>query len=107
MRRLFSAALLVFAVNARTGELPVLRVPAEPHKFIDSVGHRAVLMGHEDGPFEAWIMPVKVLRDFRISVYFDGSLEPVPLADLAERVSVSPGHVPIKHAHAPVTIRST
>jgi glycogen debranching enzyme len=107
MRRLFSAALLVVAVNARAGELPALRVPAEPHKFIDSVGHRALLMGREDGTFEAWIMPVKVLRDFRISVYFDGSLEPVPLADLAERVTVSPGHVTITHAHAAFTIRQT
>jgi hypothetical protein len=105
MRRLFSATFLVLA--ARAGELPALRVPAEPHKFIDSVGHRALLMGHEDGTFEAWIMPVKVLRDFRISVYFDGSLEPVPLADLAERVSVSPGHVTITHAHAAFTIRQT
>src|SRR5438876_7471746 len=107
MRRLFSAALLVFAANTRAGELPVLRVPAEPHKFIDSVGHRAVLMGHEDGTFEVWIMPVKVLRDFRISVYFDGSLEPVTLADLAERVSVSPGYVTITHGHAAFTIRQT
>src|SRR6267142_4466621 len=107
MRRLFSAALLVFAANARAGELPVLRVPAEPHKFIDSVGHRAVLMGHEDGTFEAWIMPVKVLRDFRMSVYFDGSLEPVPLADLAESISVRPGQVTITHAHAAFTIRQT
>src|SRR5258706_3703759 len=103
MRRLFSAALLVFAVNARADELPVLRVPAEPHKFIDSVGRRAVLMGHEDGTFEAWIMPVKVLRDFRISVYFDGSLEPVPLADLAERVAVRPGPGTITPPHPAVS----
>jgi hypothetical protein len=105
MQWLFSATFLVLA--ARAGELPALRVPAEPHKFIDSVGHRALLMGHEDGTFEAWIMPVKVLRDFRISVYFDASLEPVPLADLAERVTVSPGHVTITHAHAAFTIRQT
>ena len=64
-------------------------------------------MGHEDGTFEAWIMPVKVLRDFRMSVYFDGSLEPVPLADLAESISVRPGQVTITHAHAAFSIRQT
>src|SRR5579864_753230 len=107
MLRVFSAVLLLSSASALSGEPLVWRGPAEPHKFIDSVGHRAVLMGREDGTFEAWIMPVKVLRDFRMSVYFDGSLEPVPLADLAERVAASPGHVTITHAHAAFTIRQT
>ena len=95
MMRIFSwAAMATLAIGTGDlagAELPIWRGPAEPHKFIDSVGRRAVLMGHEDGTFEAWIMPVKVLRDFRMSVYFDGSLEPVPLADLAESISVSLG----------------
>ena len=111
MMRIFSwtavAAFVIAAGDLRGAELPVWRGPAEPHKFIDSVGRRAVLMGHEDGTFEAWIMPVKVLRDFRMSVYFDGSLEPVPLGDLAESVSVKPGQVTITHAHAAFTIRQT
>jgi len=101
------AALVIAAGDLADAELPVWRGPAEPHKFIDSVGRHAVLMGHEDGTFEAWIMPVKVLRDFRMSVYFDGSLEPVPLADLAESISVRPGQVTITHAHAAFSIRQT
>ena len=106
MMRIFSwAAMATLAIGTGDlagAELPIWRGPAEPHKFIDSVGRRAVLMGHEDGTFEAWIMPVKVLRDFRMSVYFDGSLEPVPLADLAESISVRPGQVTITHAHCRV-----
>ena len=51
--------------------------------------------------------PIKLARDFRISVFFDGSLEPVDLADLAETVSVSPGRVTITHAHAAFTIHQT
>jgi hypothetical protein len=84
-----------------------IRKAPEPRKFIEAVGWRAALLGHEDGTFEAWMMPVKVLRDFKLSVYFDGSLEPVPLADLAERVTVAPGHVTITHANAAFTIRQT
>ena len=53
------------------------------------------------------MMPVKVLQDFRLSVYFDGSLEPVPLSGLAARVSASPGRVTITHSHAAFTIRQT
>jgi glycogen debranching enzyme len=74
-------------------------------KFAEAVGRRAALLGREDGTFEAWINPVKVLRDFRLSVYFDGALEPVPLADLAERVIAGPGRTTIIHSHAAFTIR--
>ncbi len=86
---------------------PVIAKPAQASKFIESVGRRAALLGFEDGTFEAWTMPVKVLRDFRLSVYFDGALEAVPLAELAERVIVSPGRTTIVHSHAAFTIRQT
>ena len=65
------------------------------------------MLGTEDGTFEAWLNPIKLARDFRISVFFDGSLEPVDLADLAETVTVSPGRVTITHSHAAFTIRQT
>src|ERR1700690_2529540 len=81
--------------------------PAQSSHYAESVGRRAALLGREDGTFEAWVYPVKVLRDFRLSVYFDGSLEPVPLADLAERVDSQPGRVAITYAHAAFTIRQT
>ena len=81
--------------------------PVQPSHYAESVGRRAALLGREDGAFEAWIYPVKVLRDFRLSVYLDGSLDPVPLADLAERITSEPGRVTITHAHAAFTIRHT
>ncbi len=81
--------------------------PVQPSHYAEAVGRRAALLGREDGAFEAWVYPVKILRDFRLSVYFDGSLEPVPLADLAERIAAEPGRVTITHAHAAFTIRQT
>ena len=69
---------------------PVIRKGVEPRKFIESVGRRSFMLGREDGSFEAWINPVKVLRDFRLSVFFDGALEGTPLADFAERVHAAP-----------------
>ena len=108
---LFPLALLLAASLPDRLDLatpqPNIRKPVQPGKFLESVGHRGAILGREDGTFEAWISPVKVLRDFRLSVYFDGSLDPVPLADLAERVAVSPGRVTITHAHAAFTIRQT
>ncbi|MBI3667005.1 MAG: amylo-alpha-1,6-glucosidase, partial [Acidobacteria bacterium] len=79
----------------------------QPSKFVEAVGRRAALLGREDGTFEAWLMPIKALRDFRLAVYFDGSLEPLPLAEMAERVVAGPGRVTITHSHAAFTIRQT
>ena len=81
--------------------------PAQATHFLESVGRRGAMLGTEDGTFEAWLNPVKLARDFRLSVYFDGSLEPVDLAELAESVAVSPGRVTITHSHAAFTIRQT
>jgi|SRR5579871_682099 len=85
----------------------VIQKPAQAHHFVESVGRRGAILGREDGTFEAWLNPIKVLRDFRLSVYFDGALEPVDLAEMAERVAVSPGRVTITHSHAAFRVRQT
>jgi len=89
------------------GPLRATSQAAQPSHYAESVGRRAALLGRQDGTFEAWVYPVKVLRDFRLSVYFDGALEPLPLSDLAERIDFRPGRVTITHAHAGFTIRQT
>lgn len=86
---------------------PAIRKPVQAHHFLESVGRRGAMLGTEDGVFEAWLNPIKVLRDFRLSVYFDGALEPVDLAEMAERLAVSPGRATITHSHAAFTIRQT
>ncbi|MEO8661545.1 MAG: hypothetical protein ABI693_23955 [Bryobacteraceae bacterium] len=86
---------------------PVIRKTVQPLKFAESVGQRAAILGREDGQFEAWVYPLKVLSAFRLSVYFDGSLEPVPLADMAEQIVVGPGRVTITHSHAAFTVKQT
>ncbi|HEV2445316.1 MAG TPA: GH116 family glycosyl hydrolase, partial [Candidatus Sulfopaludibacter sp.] len=86
---------------------PAIRKPAQPTHFLEAVGRRGAILGAEDGTFEAWLNPIKLVRDFRLSVFFDGSLEPVDLADLAETAAVSPGRVTITHSHAAFTIRQT
>ena len=32
--------------------------------YCESVGQAAALLGHEEGVFEAWIFPFKILHDF-------------------------------------------
>ena len=90
-----------------TTGIPAIQKPVQPHHFLETVGRRGAILGTEDGTFEAWLNPIKLARDFRISVFFDGSLEPVELSELAETVSVSPGRVTITDTHAAFTIRQT
>ncbi len=81
--------------------------PAQPAKYIEASGRRAALLGREDGTFEAWVYPIKVLSGFRLSVYVDDSLEPTPLAPLTETTEVHPGHTTLIHVHPAFTIRQT
>lgn len=110
---LLAACSVLYSQPALPGRLeltppdPVLRKPVQPTHFLEAVGRRGAILGKEDGTFEAWLNPIKLARDFQISVFFDGSLQPVDLADLAESVAVSPGRVTITHSHAAFTIRQT
>jgi glycogen debranching enzyme len=106
----FSGALHAVELPARFSLPPpdsVIRKGVEPRKFAESVGRRSAILGREDGTFEVWINPVKVLRDFRMSIFFDGALEGTPLADFAERLHAAPGRTTIIHSHAAFTIRQT
>ncbi|HVO98106.1 MAG TPA: GH116 family glycosyl hydrolase [Bryobacteraceae bacterium] len=86
---------------------PTVRKLVQPSHFLEAVGQRGAILGTEDGTFEAWLNPIKAVRDFRLSVYLDGALEPVDLAEMAETVAVSPGRVTITHAHAAFTVKQT
>lgn len=86
---------------------PVIRKGVQPTKYVEAVGRRSAILGREDGTFEAWLNPIKIVREFRLSVYFDGALEPTPLAELAEAIEVHAGSVTIIHSHAAFTIRQT
>jgi hypothetical protein len=92
--------------NLATAE-PSIRKPVQHTKFAEAVGRKAALLGREDGTFEAWINPVKILRNFQLSVYLEDGMEGVPLAEFAESVTVAPGRTTITHAHGAFTIRQT
>ena len=54
--------------NCKTsgGPLTLVRT-AENWQFLDAVGPHSGLLGREDGSFEAWIYPLKLLRDFHLT----------------------------------------
>jgi hypothetical protein len=86
---------------------PSIRKPVQRMKFAEAVGRRSAMLGREDGTFEAWINPIQVLRDFRLSAYLDDSMAALPLAEVAESIAASPGRTTITYSHAAFTIRQT
>ncbi len=91
-------SLLLRGTPARAGT--AVEKPVQRAKFAEAVKRRAALPGREDGRFEAWVFPVKTLRDFRLPAYTGNALEPTPPAGRAGTIEVHPGHVTITCAHA-------
>ena len=103
----FRYSVLLFLAFCASAAGPVIEKPAQPGKYIAANGRRAALLGFEDGRLEAWVFPVKLVRDFRLSVYVDQALDPLPLSELAETVLVQPHAAAIVHVHPAFTLHQT
>ncbi|HTJ29779.1 MAG TPA: amylo-alpha-1,6-glucosidase [Acidobacteriaceae bacterium] len=42
-----------------------------PWEFADAVGQQSAFLGHESGAFEAWVYPLKILRDLHLQFEID------------------------------------
>jgi glycogen debranching enzyme len=74
-------------------------------EFLPVVGQRAALFGHETGRFEAWVYPLKILRDFHFRFLLaDHS---IPAEALARTVVVRPESATIIYAGDDFSVRET
>ena len=73
--------------------------PARPQRYLEASGRRAAFLGREDGSFEAWVYPLKVLHGFQLSFTTPAYAEPIPGADLASTVDVRPEATIVRYAH--------
>src|ERR1700747_3401002 len=67
---------------------PVTRANAEPQKPFTVAGERGVILGQQDGTFEAWILPVKLLSHFTIEAEMEGYTVPIELNPAAAEIEV-------------------
>ncbi len=79
--------------------------PVRPWEFISSTGTRAALLGDEAGRLEAWVYPLKILRDFHLRFHL-GSLN-FPAESLARTITVRPESTSILYAGDTFTVRET
>ncbi len=73
--------------------------PARPQRYMEASGLRAAFLGREDGSFEAWVYPLKVLHGFQLSFRTPAYADPIPGADLASAVDVRPEATVVRYAH--------
>lgn len=77
--------------------------PARPSEYMESSGRRAAFLGQEDGSFEAWVYPLKILHDFELAFAIAGYSEPIPATHLATEVEIRPEASTVRYAHAAFT----
>ena len=72
---------------------------ARPQRYLEASGRRAAFLGREDGTFEAWVYPLKVLHGFELSFGTPAYANPIPGGELASWVDVRPEATLVRYAH--------
>ena len=92
--------------STRETEAPLELVrAARPWEFVSAVGTRSALLGAEGGQFEAWVYPLKILRDFHLQFKVDG--EVIDGKSLVRSVSVRPEATTITYAWDTFSVQET
>jgi hypothetical protein len=84
-----------------------IRQHVESGKPFTVAGECGAFMGEQNGSFEAWIFPVKLLSHFAISAEVEGYPVPIDLNAGAAEIEVAPDHTTITYAHIAFTVRET
>ncbi len=67
-------------------------------------GECGTFVGQQDGSFEAWIFPVKLLSHFHIDAELADYNVPIDVNEQAAEIEVAPDHTTITYSHAAFTI---
>ena len=75
--------------------------------FYSVTGRRAAAFGYEHRPLEAWVYPLKILDDFKLSFNIEGYPLEFEGADTLARINVRPEATTFTYSHAAFTVRQT
>jgi hypothetical protein len=84
---------------------PQIVSPAVPGRPWTVAGEHGALFGRQNGKFEVWQWPVKILSDFRIRAELADYPVPIDVNALAAEIRVTPAETTITYSHAAFTIR--
>ncbi len=99
-----SPVLLAAPAEERAHALELSRA-VRPWEFLCAVGTRAGLFGNEAGRMEAWVYPLKLLRDFRLQFETEGRA--LPAESLARTIIARPESSTIVYTGDTFSVRET
>jgi len=97
-----SASLKKFTVM--DNEIQLMR-PVSAGTYCESVGRQSAILGVENGMFEVWVYPMKILSDMTFSVHIPQYHITVPAGKIARRIIVRPEATTIIYSHDLFTIQ--
>jgi glycogen debranching enzyme len=106
---IFVGALMFLSSESSAQEAPPhsleLSRPIRTWEFLPVTGTRAALFGNESGQMEAWIYPLKLLRDLGL-IFHEGD-HAIPAEVLARTIIVRPESATIVYSSDTFTVRET
>jgi glycogen debranching enzyme len=79
--------------------------PIRSWEFVSALGTRAGVFGNEAGTLEAWVYPLKILRDFHLRFHIGGAA--LPAETLTRTLIVHPESTTIVYAGDDFSVRET
>ena len=86
---------------------PLLERTTTTGAFFDVVGRRAAVFGYENRPFEAWVYPLKVFEDARLTFALEDYPVPSDGLQIMRRIEVRPEATTLVYTHPAFTVRQT
>ncbi len=86
---------------------PLLERTTTTGSFFDVVGRRAAVFGYENRPFEAWVYPLKILEDARLTFNLEDYPVPSDGLQIMRRIEVRPEATTLVYTHPAFTVRQT
>lgn len=83
----------------------VLRLAPQPLLFFDVTGRESAVFGKQNGQFEAWIYPIKLLHNFRLEFQQEGDLQPVRGETLLRQLITRPESTTLVYVHPNFSVR--
>ena len=80
---------------------------AEVEKPFTVTGECGTIVGQQDGRFEAWLLPVKILSHMQIEARVEGYDVPIDVNAHTAEIEVQPDQTTITYSHIAFTLRET
>jgi hypothetical protein len=86
---------------------PVLREAVQTGVPFTVAGPQGVIVGQQQGEFESWILPVKLMSHLQIEAQVDNYAVPLDITSMARQIEVRPDRTTITFSHIAMTLKMT